>query len=238
MDLEEFKTDMEKPIHPTLESLFERAQLSLEEQAVYLRHKKYCEYWLLRSKLDYSQRPFSKIPNFIKLLARTLINLESDMVTGKKKHFIKTMFSENKDELHSFEISDEHLRSLKKTARIENTFFELDIMSFFLSNSFKIQLAESNKPGVKIPEFKATKNNISINIEAKRLNYDIILDNIHGDHMSKGIDYRISEEERSKGYIRKMLQLKSRFENALKKLQHIPSDEYYIIFIQATDLVC
>ena len=128
MDSEDFKIAWEKPIHKSLDSLFDRASLTQEEREIYINYKKHCKYWLLRSKLGDSQAFDTNHPNFIKLLARVLINLQHDNVSGPKDHLVKELFS-NKT-VHRFIKTKSGIRSTKISGKIPNTFF-----SFTLCNS-------------------------------------------------------------------------------------------------------
>ena len=89
MEIEHFKNSMEEPNYSSLDEIFDKANLNGTEKEVFLRHKKYCEYWLLRSKgLDHKSFN-SGVPNFIQQLARVIRDLESGSVEGAKIQKIK-----------------------------------------------------------------------------------------------------------------------------------------------------
>ncbi|MDF1547397.1 MAG: hypothetical protein P1P88_06230, partial [Bacteroidales bacterium] len=230
MDKNEFKKSLERQIHKSLFVLFEKANLTKKEQEIFLKYKKDCEYWLLRSKVQYSQPFLASDTNFIKQIAIVLINLQSDRVFGAKNLLIKKMFADNS--VHRFkETKGGGIRSTVNSPIIFNTYYELEILSFFLKNDYKIQLASDKIRGMKIPEFVAEKDNIRINIEAKSLDADSIGDSIFGNVFITGTNYKKSKEDLEKGYIRISDQLKRNYEKAIGKYNEIEAHEYFIIFI-------
>lgn len=158
---------MEKPIYSSLYELFDKAELSEIEKQAFLRNKKYCEYWLLRSKRGYHQSNDSKKPNFIKKLARVINHLESDSVKeGAKTQKIKEMFGYGKNNISPIHKvtpiePDTNLNvesgccSRKNSSILENTYFELLILSFFVEHGFEIELLSNKEKGKRIPEFIA-----------------------------------------------------------------------------------
>lgn len=230
MDKNEFKESQERQIHKSLSELFEKANLIKKEQEILLKYKKDCEYWLLRSKIQFSQSFGPSDTNFIKQIAIVLINLQSDKVYGAKNLLIKKMFADNS--VHRFkETKGGGIRSTINSPIIFNTYYELEILSFFLKNNFKIYLASDKKIGVKIPEFVAEKDNIRINVEAKSLDADSIGNSIFGDFFITGINHKQSKEELEKGYIRILDQLKRNYKSAIEKYNEIETHEYFIVFI-------
>ncbi len=222
---------MEKPIHNSLNELFDKANLSNDERDVYLSIRKHCEYWLLRSKTYYSQPFNSNIPNFIQRLARVLIRFFSENVSGKKFLMIKEMFPKNSPVHRVFKTGTGGVRATQNSSKIENTYFELEIMSFFLDNGFNIKLASSNIVNRKIPEFTAINKNYKVNIEAKQLNIDKILDNIFGDCFTKENHNKQSADLLDKGYLKIKERIKANYTSAISKYDHIDDDELYLIFI-------
>lgn len=229
MDLNTFSEDWEEPIHQSLEEVFDHAELNHPERNIFYKYRSDCEYWLLRSKLFYSKSLDDK-PNFIQNLARVLINLQLQKVTGTKDHLVKEMFSNKK--IHRSYKTQNGVRATKFSDKLENTYFELEIMSFLLKNGFSIELSKSKK-GQKIPEFIAIKNFIKINVEAKSLNRDKIEDNIFGDTFVTGINYRRTEEEKKKGYDRISSTVENNYLKAMGKFSVIPKNEYFILFLSA-----
>lgn len=188
MDAENFQTMMEEPIYSSLVELFDKAELSEREKQAFLRNKKYCEYWLLRSKRGYHQSLNPEKPNFIKKLARVINHLESDLVTGAKKQKIKEMFAP-RSPIHKVTKTEISCRSEQNSPILENTYFELLILSFFVERGFNIELIRNKEYGTRIPEFIASKNGIKLSVEAKNLNVDNIMNNIFGDSFEDGIDH-------------------------------------------------
>jgi len=231
MNIDNIKKTIEKPIYSSLEELFTEAKLERKEMDIFLKYKKYCAYWLLRSKHSYSKSFDNHIPNFIQLLARGLINLDSDNVTGAKDKFLKEMFSDKT--VHRVYKTKNGIRTTKNSPIIENKYFELEIMSYFLENDFYIELSESKILGQKIPEFKAIKGSSVCNIEAKKLNFESVHDNIFGDKVLYGVDYHPSASKKSEGYKRIMKQFSRNYEDALLKYYDTPNNEYFIIFMYA-----
>ncbi|WP_319481524.1 hypothetical protein [uncultured Draconibacterium sp.] len=228
MELSKFKKDSERQIHKSFNELFDKAKLSQKERDIYYRYRDYCEYWLLRSKLQYSQ---SEGQNFLKRLAIVLINLQSKNVSGPKDSVVKQMFGDKS--VHRCYPTKNGLRSTKNSNIIENTYFELEILSFFLLNNFDIQLANDNIKGKKIPEFKAELNGAIINIEAKQLDVEKIMDNIFGDGFTSGINSKLSEKELDSGYKRIFSQFERNYSSAISKYLEIEPGEYFIIFLSA-----
>ncbi|MBI9046987.1 MAG: hypothetical protein JEZ06_21045 [Anaerolineaceae bacterium] len=230
MDLNSFSSGIEKPIYDNIEELFDAAQLNSSERAIFSKFKAYCEYWLLRSKKPYS-RSYDNKPNFIQDLARVLINLQSQRVIGPKDHYVKEMFSDKK--VHKIIETKTGFRSTKNSNKVFNTYFELEIMSFFLENGFNIELSVARSSGQKIPEFVATKNEMRLNIEAKKLDVENIKDNIFGDKFINGIDHKQTDDELKKGYERIFGAFQRNYENALEKYYMIPDNEYFVLFISS-----
>lgn len=226
MDINEFARDIEKPIFSSLEELFDIAKLSPEEREIFLKHKKYCEFWLLRSKNHSAS--WEGRPNFIQNLARVLINLQLSRVTGPKDHYVKEMFSDKK--IHRVYKTRNGIRSTSNSNRVFNTYFELEIMSFFLENGFDIELSKSKKNGEKIPEFVATKSGFKLNVEAKKLDIDSIDNNIFGDVFIDGFGHKQTDEDLKKGYQKIQEAFERNYINAMKKYEDIPNDEYFILF--------
>ncbi len=196
MDLKQFKKEREQPIYSNLSDLYDTASLNLEERAIFDKYKNTCEYWLLRSKRPASYS-FNKHPSFIQCLARVLINLQSKKVTGKKEQLVKEMFGDKK--IHRVYPTKNGVRSTISSNKVFNTFFELKIMSFFLEHNFEIVLSNATIKGVKIPEFVAKKGSLHINVEAKYLDIDKVLDHIYGDTFIEGIDFKATQETRDIG---------------------------------------
>lgn len=96
MDLESLKLDMEKPIYSSLDEVYKKAELNDSEIEVFNRNRKYCEYWLLRSKNQYHQSFNNDTPNFIKRLAAVINHLESPLVSGQKYKKLKELFAVGK----------------------------------------------------------------------------------------------------------------------------------------------
>lgn len=231
MDIERFKEDIEKPIFASLEDVFQEAGLNEEEKSVYIKYKKYCKYWLLRAKRNNIDNWGQGGDNFITKLARALIVLDSDRVEGSKTSFVKVMFSDKT--VHRVIETKNGVRSTKNSVIVATKFFELDILSYFVFNGFKIFLIESQKSGQKIPEFKAVKDGITINVEAKKLDQDSVMNNIFGDGMIEKIGYKHTKEKLDEGYKRIERQFARNYEDAIGKLSDIENGEYYIIFMYA-----
>jgi len=197
---------------------------------VFLRHKKYCEYWLLRSKTVYHQSFNTEIPNFIKCLAAVIFYLESDSVTGKKNQKIKELFG-YRSPIHRVYKTKDGVRRTQNSQTLENTYFELRILSFLVERGFSIELIKARKKGKKIPEFIAIKKGTRIAVEAKNLHLDSILDNIFGDRFVDGMDYKRSQADKDKGLEKIIYQIQINYENAMEKYNHIDPAEQYIIFM-------
>ncbi|MET0109836.1 MAG: hypothetical protein ABW084_13120 [Candidatus Thiodiazotropha sp.] len=228
----EFFNHWEKQIFGSLEELYEASNLENTEIDIFNTYKHLCEYWLLRAKIQFTQS-FNDKPNFIQNLARVLINLQSKRVTGPKDHLVKEMFSGKA--VHREISSNKGNRIKINSNKVFNTYFELEILSFFLENGFQIELKSSKTKGKKIPEFTAIKDNIRINVEAKNLDGDKIMDHIFGDSFIEGIDYRPKDEDSAKGYKKIKEMLVSNYENAIRKFHFIPKNEYFILFM-STDV--
>ncbi|WP_373035176.1 hypothetical protein [Sulfurimonas sp.] len=230
MDVKDFQAMMEKPIYASLDEVFDKSNLSETEKDAFLRNEKYCKYWLLRSKRYYNQSLNSEKPNFIKKLARVINHLESDLVTGAKIQKIKEMFAP-RSPIHKVTQTEISCRSEQNSPILENTYFELLILSFFVERGFNIELISNKEYGTRIPEFIASKNGIKLSIEAKNLNVDNIMNNIFGDSFKDGIDHHRTQNEQEKGYKNIKSQIEKRYEDAMDKYNHINSDEQYIIFM-------
>lgn len=236
MDLDRFSSWCEEQIYNDLEEVYKKANLTELEKSIFNKYKKYnIENWLLRAKNGYFKsgafiEQNDEFPNFIQLLARALINLDSPKVSGAKVKFIKEMFGDKT--IHKCqEIEKGHFRSEIISNIIENKYFELRLMSFFIENMFEIELCSSKIKGKKIPEFVAIKNNLRINVEAKKMDEDKIADNIFGNHFIEGIDYNPTAIELEKGYGKIKAALENNYEKALLKFYDIPSTEFFVIFI-------
>ena len=231
MDINKFKESRERQIHNSLDELFEKANLSEIEKEIYIKYQNYCEYWLLRTKVQLSEPFNSNENNFIKLLAIVLLNLHSNNVSGAKGKLVRKMFSDKT--VHKvYETKGGGVRSTKNSSNIENSYFELEILSYFLKYRFKIELPSDKISGKKIPEFVAVKNGIRINVEAKKLDYEKILDNIHGDCFTLGFDKRLSKIDKEKGSLKILDQFKRNYRSAIGKYKETNENEYFIIFIQ------
>lgn len=230
MEKKELLKNMEKPHFKTIEEVFDNSDLTEDEKNIFKRYEKYCKYWLLRIKADLLKSSYQHEDSFLKKIAICLIKLHSENVFGSKKIFVKEMFG-NKKVHRVYKTANGGVRSTINSNIISNKYFELDILSYFIDNDFQIYLAESKEIGQKIPEFKALKNNISINVEAKRLDQEKIMDNIFGDRMTFGIDYNFSKEEIDKGLKRIKEQFYRNFNSALIKMNSVPNDEYFLVFI-------
>lgn len=236
MDTNEFKDSMERQIHKSLNELFKIASLNKNEQEIFLKYKVDCEYWLLRSKHQYSKTFGGGNTNFIKLLAIVLIILQSDKVFGAKDQLVKKMFADNS--VHRFiPKKGGGIRSTKNSNNIFNTYYELEILSYFLKYDFNIHLASGKIKGKKIPEFVAQKNDIRINVEAKSLDADSVANSIFGDVFVTGFGYKLTNVEREKGYIRIRDQLKRNYESAIGKYFEIKTNEHFIVFIDTNFLI-
>ena len=220
---------MEEPIHNSLDELFDKANLTKNERSIFFKYKKSAN-WLLRSKTQFYEPFFPKDTNFIKRLAILLLNLHSSNVTGAKVQFAKQMFSDKQTHNISENKTKNKITSRKNSNIIINTYFELDILSFFLKNNYTIQLASDKIKGQKIPEFTANKDGVKINVEAKKLEYDILTDNILGDRLTYGIHYKFSKEEIDKGLKRVLGQFKGSYDKAILKYLETKED-YFIIFL-------
>ena len=117
--------------------------------------------------------------------------------------------------------------------KVFNTYFELEILSFLLENGLDIELCSSKGNVKKIPEFVGIKDGIRINVEAKNLDKDKIMDHIFGDKFVEGFDYRPTEGDIAKGYVKIKNMLESNYENAIQKYKIIPTDEYFVLFISS-----
>lgn len=230
MNLKEFTKNIEKPIYKNLEELYDIAELNFIEREIFNKYKKECEYWLLRSKKQFSEN-INDSTNFIKNLAQVLINLQSPKVTGQKNNLIKEMFGDKK--VHRCYETKNGLRSTINSNKIFNTYFELRIMSFFLENNFDIKLSNSKEKGIKIPEFVASKKEFHLNVEAKQLDVDKIMDHIFGSIFINGIGYKYTKHERERGYEAIKATVKRNYDNALQKFDVIPKNEYFILFFSA-----
>lgn len=230
MNSENFQTMMEEPIYTSLSELFEKAELSEIEKEAFLRNKKYCEYWLLRSKRGYHKNINPEKPNFIKKLARVINYLESDLVKGAKKQKIKEMFAP-KSPIHKVTQTEVSCRSEKNSPILENIYFELLILSFFIERGFTIELISNKIYGRRIPEFIASKKGIKLSVEAKNMNVANIMNNIFGDSFEDGINHYRTQKEQEKGYKKIKCQIEKRYKDAIDKYNHINSDEQYIIFM-------
>lgn len=230
MDADTFQIMIEEPIYTSLVELFAKAELSEIERQAFLRNKKYCEYWLLRSKRGYHQSFNPEKPNFIKKLARVINHLKSDLVKGAKKQKIKEMFAP-RSPIHKVTQTEVSCRSERNSSILENTYFELLILSFFVERGFEIELKSNKEHGKRIPEFIASKNGINLSVEAKNLNVDNIMNNIFGNSFEDGIDHHRTQYEQVKGYEKIKSQIEKRYKDAMDKYNHINSDEQYIVFM-------
>ncbi|MFT5719990.1 MAG: hypothetical protein ACI9W6_000279 [Motiliproteus sp.] len=230
MDLVSLKIDLEKPLYSSLEEIFEKANLNEAEKGVFLRNIKYCEYWLLRSKAGCHQSFSEDTPNFIKRLAAVIYHLESDLVKGEKKKKIKDLFGYGSP-IHRVYKTKNGVRSTQNSPTVENTYFELLILSFFIRNGFCIEMLKPRSTGQKNPEFIAIKDGVKISVEAKNLNIDSILDNMHGDVFVDGINHKRSEAEREKGYEKIKKQIQKNYNNAMSKYVDTDISENYIVFM-------
>ena len=245
MDKDTWLTALEKPIYSSLEEIFTKANLTGLEKKVYLDYMGICEYWLLRSKSMYHRSFDQNTPNFIKQLARVVYFLMSDQVTGKKKRKLQELFAKGSN-IHRVyhthngkEVSEDSplkngTRVTQNSSILQNTFFELLILSFFVTNGFKVELRHSKKAGQKIPEFTAIKNNYKISVEAKKPDIDSTLDNIFGDSFT---DTKIeTRDDRKNGFEKIKSQIKQNYDNAIEKLVDIEPNEKYLIFISLYNL--
>lgn len=221
---------MESPIYSSLNELFDMANLTEVEKEAFLRNKKYCEYWLLRSKRGYHQSFTPSLPNFIKRIARVINHLESDSVSGDKKQKIKEMFSVGST-VHRVFKTKTGCRSKQNSPILENTYFELLILSFLVEQSFEIELVKSRGTGRRIPEFVATNGALKLSVEAKQIEIDSLLDNIFGDSFTDDNFSSRSIAEQAKGYEKAKFQIEKRYESAISKYKHINEDENYIVFM-------
>jgi len=228
MDIKSLEISMEQPIYSSLGEIFEKAGLTEDEKGAYLRNKQYCEYWLLRSKRGYHQS-FDDSPNFIQRLARVIICLESDLVEGNKKQKLKELFGNAP--VHKVYKAKNGVRSTQKSSSIQDTYFELLILSFFVNHGFRIELIKSKKHGQRIPEFFAIQGDIKLAVEAKNIDIDKILDSILGDVFIEGIDHVQTKVEKEKGYTKIKAQIENNYRNAIGKFEHLNSAEQYIIFM-------
>lgn len=206
------------------------ADLTEVEREAFLRNKKYCEYWLLRSKRGYHQSFNPALPNFIKRLARVINHLESDSVTGDKKQKIKEMFSVGSP-VHRVYKTKSGCRATQNSPILENTYFELLILSFLVEQGIEIELVKSRGTGKRIPEFVASMGGLKLSVEAKQIEIDSLLDNIFGDSFTDDNYSRRSKTEQEKGYERIKAQIEKRYESAISKYKHINEDENYIVFM-------
>lgn len=230
MNKKDLIENVEKPLYHTIEEVFENSDLSEEEKSIFREYEKYCKYWLLRIKNDQLRSIYQNEKSFLKKIAIALIKLHSKNVIGSKSNFIKEMFGD-KAVHRVYETKNGGLRSTINSNIIANKYFELDILSYFIDNGFKVLLSESKFEGQKIPEFKAIKNDISINVEAKRLDQEKVMDNIFGDRMVYGIDYKFTDKEKDKGFKRIESQFSRNLLSAFSKMENVPKDEFYLIFI-------
>lgn len=221
---------MEKPIYLSLSELFDMADLTEVERDAFLRNKKHCEYWLLRSKRGYHQSFNPALPNFIKRLARVINHLESDSVTGDKKQKIKEMFSVGSP-VHRVYKTKNGCRATQNSPILENTYFELLILSFLVEQGIEIELVKFRGTGKRIPEFVASMGGLKLSVEAKQIEIDSLLDNIFGDSFTDDNYSRRSKAEQEKGYERIKAQIEKRYESAIAKYKHISEDENYIVFM-------
>lgn len=231
MEIDKLKLMMETPIYSSLAEIFDRAKLSDDEKDAFLRNKSSCEYWLLRSKIWY-HKSFSPnaAPNFIKCLARVLNYLESEMVSGKKKKKIREMFGKGSP-VHNVSTDKNGVRSKQNSNILENTYFELLILSFFVVRNFRVNLIDSKGHGKRISEFIVSMDGIKLSVEAKVIDTEKILDKIFGDVFVDGIDHQRSETEQQKGFEAIKSQIETRYEDAMDKYQYLDQDEHYIVFV-------
>ena len=230
MELKTLKSMMEEPIYSSLDEVFDKADLTEVEREAFVRNKSYCEYWLLRSKRGYHRSFDSEETNFIKRLARVINCLESDLVSGDKKQKIKELFGVGQP-VHRVYKTKNGCRSTQNSPILENTYFELVILSFFVERGYNVELVKSSEPGKRIPKFIVSLNSSKLSVEAKKVNVDSIMDNIFGDSFIDGIDHCRSQAEQEKGYKRIKSQIEKRYEDAMDKYKHINPSEQYIIFM-------
>ena len=234
MDLASLKENLERKLYSSLDDIFDKADLTPSERNVFLRNQKYCEHWLLRSKAGYHQSFAPDHTNFIKRLAAVITCLESESVKGDKKQKIRELFG-YKSPIHRVYKTKNGIRSTQNSQTLENTYFELEIMSFFVDCGFEIELVKARTEGQKIPEFIASKKDVKISVEAKNLNIDSVLDNFHGDSFIDGINHKRTQKEIDKGLEGIRSQIQRNYENAIGKYEHINPDEHYIIFMYIYD---
>lgn len=234
MDIESLKESSERKLYSSLDEVFQKADLTLPERDAFIRNQKYCEYWLLRSKAGYHQSFAPSHTNFIKRLAAVITHLESSSVKGNKKQKIKELFGYGSP-IHRVYKTKNGLRTTQNSPTLDNTYFELKILSFFIDMGFKIELIKAKIKGKKIPEFVATKDDVKMSVEAKNLNIDSILDNIFGDSFIDGIDYRRTRAENDKGLEAIRSQIQRNYENAIGKYEHTNHNEHFIIFMHIYD---
>lgn len=230
MDKASLERMMESPNYSSIDELFDKAELNDVERDAFVRNRKYCEYWLLRSKRMCHQSFNPDLPNFIKRLARVLNYLESNAVRGEKKQKIKEMFGMGSP-VHRVYSTKNGCRSTQNSQILENTYFELLILSFLVERGFEIEMIKSREAGKRIPEFIASRDGLKLAGEAKNLDVDSLLDNIFGDSFIDGFDHRRTEEEREKGYQKIKSQIEKRYEDAIGKFHYINNDEKYIVFM-------
>lgn len=230
MDINSLKILMEKPTYSSLSELFDMAELTEVEKEAFIRNKKYCEYWLLRSKRGCHQSFNSDFPNFIKRLARVINHLESDSVTGDKKQKIKEMFGAGSP-VHRVYKTKNGCRATQNSPILESTYFELLILSFFVAQGFKVELIKSRGTGKRIPEFVASKNGLKFSVEAKQIEIDSLLDNIFGDAFTDSNYSHRTKPDQEKSCERIKAQIEKRYESAIEKYKDINEDENYIVFM-------
>ena len=230
MDLESLKENSERKLYSSLDEIFQKADLTQAEKDVFLRNQKYCEYWLLRSKSGHHQCFVPGRTNFIKRLAAVIRHLESDSVKGDKKQKIKELFG-YRSPIHRVYKTKNGFRTTQNSPTLENTYFELEIMSFFIDAGFKIELIKTKSEGQKIPEFIAIKDDLRISVEAKNLNIDSVLDNFFGDSFIDGFNHQRTQAEKDRGFEGVRSQIQRNYENAIGKYGHINPGEHYIIFM-------
>lgn len=239
---------VEKPRFSSLSELFDRTNLNEDEKDIFQKHKKDCEYFLLRAREDFIESHGDN-PSYLQGLAKRLILLDSDKVTGPKKAFIKEMFSLPNKQMYEVAVTQQRnpktgIEIGKTTSctlncnSLFNKDFELEILAFFIDNGFTIELfGRKNEQGKneKGPEFIALKKELKIGIEAKNLDHNIIADRIFGDKKS-AFDYERRCKEKDErhpqnGPQKIQQQFMKNYDSAMSKFDNIDDGTYSLIFI-------
>ena len=230
-DSTDWLENLERPIYADLDEVFSRAGLSPPERDIFLRYRQDCEYWLLRAKTPYVEPTFAG-PVFIQQLARMLMVLGSDKVSGARRSFIKEMFSIK--QVHKVTRGSGFIRSSQRSSILFDKYFELKILAFLVRNGCSIHIhGKADKPK---SEFLATKNGVNVEIEAKNLDADAILDKIHGDFFEPDWKPKKPGQHHDADTNRKLYnQLKQSYDNAVKKMASTGDGDFLLIFI-ATNL--